>query len=115
MGFLIFVENFHKKIKLKGYPNKSIPTAACPKYANAACFTAAAWDDEVVNGDKQSFVQDHRGCSAFVFGTTAGTDCQSGQTPNGQFSECKYTCNDENCNTNELIKVEVFTKLLKMA
>ena len=82
----------------------SIPTRVCPQYANAACFTAALWTDDVINSNLVTNEQDHRGCSGFNF-QSLSADCQAGTNgPDGHFAECKYTCNEPNCNTNKLEK-----------
>lgn len=83
-----------------------IESKPCPKWANAACFTAGSWYSSMQGITPVDYEEDHRGCSAFVFDplmNNAG-DCHAGSNGESEWSDCKYTCDTNDCNTKELTK-----------
>merc|ERR1712227_1091185 len=74
-------------------PLDKVPTQQCPKYANAACFTAATWHF-APNGDE--YEEDFRGCSAF---SLEGLEACGAYINNGiTHDSCRSTCSDGLCN-----------------
>ena len=71
-----------------------VPTMSCPKYMNAACFTASSWDFSW--GDSPT-EEDYKGCSAFRLESEM---CgKIGDITGGARREtCKDTCDEDKCN-----------------
>lgn len=70
-----------------------VPTQSCPKYLNAACYTAATWHSDGNN----DFEEDYKGCSAFKLDENEQT-CSDYVVNGIIYKNCKSTCDDDNCN-----------------
>ena len=78
----------------------------CPPWANAACFMAGSWYSGMQGISKVEYEEDHRGCSAFVFDPLVNNagNCHAGANGDSDYSNCKYTCDEDGCNTKKLEK-----------
>jgi len=80
----------------------------CPIYANAACFTAAAWHME----GSIEVEEDYKGCSSFRLENDEPV-CLDWKFDELSFQSCKNTCNSNGCNsktperTNSCFKCDV--------
>ena len=72
----------------------TVPTQKCPKYATAACFTAATWH-YAANGDELE--EDFKGCSAFKLDDD-DLQCDNYVINGITYNNCRSTCDEDNCN-----------------
>ena len=84
----------------------NIESKRCPEWANAACFTAGSWYSSTQGITQVDYEEDHRGCSAFEFWALQSNegDCHSGSNAESSWSDCKYTCTENDCNEVKLVK-----------
>ena len=68
---------------------------ACPRYANAGCFTAATWDHSRLDGSIAE--EDHKGCSAFLMEPNE-PECTTNWIGENEVESCRSTCTDNGCN-----------------
>ena len=85
--------NSNKKCTLPSVVGK-VDTMKCPRYLNAACFSASAWDFSWGEPTEE----DYKGCSAFRL---ENESCGKIGGISGEYRRevCKDTCDEDNCNS----------------
>ncbi|CBY30505.1 unnamed protein product [Oikopleura dioica] len=83
-----------------GFSPSSVPSANCPKYADAACYSAASFHKSYA-GNGEEIEEDFRGCSPFPLNDNRD-ECVTASVSGLDHTNCKHTCTSNNCNTKQL-------------